>query len=403
MERKLRKSLSYSVQHRIFVNQLSPIESYWEHTAFTSADICIVGAGIIGLSTALSCREKFPDATIVILERSNHSLGATTRNAGFACFGSASELLHDIDTYGFDNAFEIASERYAGLQLLRKRCADETIQFESFGGYELIREKELHVLDRLHEVNALASEFTGNKEVYSIVDAHTQQNMWFGSDVKAIVMNPLEGQIHSGKLHARLERLVQEQSIRIEYGSEVTRLDEEFDCCFTRINTAFGAYTLQARMVILCNNASMSLLKSELPIKPGRGQVLVTNPIEQLPFKGTFHIDEGFYYFRNIGQRVLLGGGRNLQFEQEETFEFGINPVIHEALIEMMKSIIIPRKDFSIDYSWSGIMGFTPDKLPIVKAMSNTVIAAFGCNGMGVALGSMIGEKAATLAYGMKS
>ncbi|MFM8455458.1 MAG: hypothetical protein ACKOAK_01705, partial [Ignavibacteria bacterium] len=53
-------TMSQSTLH--FIND-APIHSYWEDTAFSEVDLCIVGAGIIGLSTALECREKFPSAS----------------------------------------------------------------------------------------------------------------------------------------------------------------------------------------------------------------------------------------------------------------------------------------------------------------------------------------------------
>ena len=50
-------------------------------------------------------------------------------------------------------------------------------------------------------------------------------------------------------------------------------------------------------------------------ITPARGQIIVTEPIDDLPWTGCHHFDEGFYYFRNIGNRVLLGGARNQDFD----------------------------------------------------------------------------------------
>jgi hypothetical protein len=60
--------------------------------------------------------------------------------------------------------------------------------------------------------------------------------------------------------------------------------------------------------------------------------VLLTSPIKGLPFRGTFHADEGFYYFRNLGDRVLLGGARNKAFEEEQTTEMHPSVKIQEAL-----------------------------------------------------------------------
>jgi gamma-glutamylputrescine oxidase len=67
---------------------------------------------------------------------------------------------------------------------------------------------------------------------------------------------------------------------------------------------------------------------TDVPVKPGRGQVIITSEMEHLPFKGSFHFDEGYYYFRNVGKRVLFGGGRNLDFQTETSTKFEFNKLI---------------------------------------------------------------------------
>jgi glycine/D-amino acid oxidase-like deaminating enzyme len=52
---------------------------------------------------------------------------------------------------------------------------------------------------------------------------------------------------------------------------------------------------------------------------PGRGQIVVTKPIQSLDYQGTFHFNDGYYYFRTIGKRILFGGGRNEDIEGENT------------------------------------------------------------------------------------
>jgi len=375
----------------------APMRSYWEYSAFGHVDICIVGAGIIGLSTALECRKRFPEASITVLEKAPHGHGATTRNAGFACFGSATELLHDIDAFGNDHALGIAKARYEGLASLLKRCDPAAIRYEQLGGGELIREHELAVLDRIDEVNAFAKHITGDSETFRVLSKNEQQALGYSDAVHAIIMNAYEGQLHSGHLHATLERLASEAHIRIEHGSDVQSVHETSSYASLQVVTQLGEYVLHAKRIILCTNAMLPSLAPKLDIKPGRGQVIVTTPIDGLPFKGAFHIDEGFYYFRSLGNRVLLGGGRNLDFDGEETVEFGHSEIIMNALESMLREIILPGRTFDIEYSWSGLMGFTSDKKPRVTSLSDHVYCAFGCNGMGVALASKIAEDIACL------
>ena len=153
----------------------------------------------------------------------------------------------------------------------------------------------------------------------------------------------------------------------------------------------------KAKKAIVCTNAFTKNLFPELEITPGRGQVLITKPIPNLPFKGVFHMDEGFYYFRNFEDRVLFGGGRNLDFEGEATTSFDLNHEILNTLKEKLKSIIIPQFDFEIEHEWTGIMAFGNTKTPIIKKYSPNIHLGVRLNGMGVAIGSELGNNLSEL------
>ena len=84
--------------------------SYWEQkTWLNKVDYTIVGSGIVGLSTALHLKKKMPKAKIVILEKGLFPQGASTKNAGFACFGSLSEILQDLESHTSDEVVELWS------------------------------------------------------------------------------------------------------------------------------------------------------------------------------------------------------------------------------------------------------------------------------------------------------
>ena len=120
-------------------------------------------------------------------------------------------------------------------------------------------------------------------------------------------------------------------------------------------------------------------------------------PIKDLHIKGTFHLDEGYYYFRNINNRILFGGGRNLDFKTEETARFGKTEIIQNKLEDLLKTTILPNTNFEIDHSWSGIMGVGQQKNPIVKQISNHVYCGVRLGGMGIAIGSLVGKELADL------
>jgi glycine/D-amino acid oxidase-like deaminating enzyme len=125
---------------------------------------------------------------------------------------------------------------------------------------------------------------------------------------------------------------------------------------------------------------------------------MITHPLKK-PIEGTFHYDRGYYYFRSVGNRLLIGGGRNLAFEEETSTAFENTSLITSELKRLLSTVILPNQSFEIAQQWSGIMGIGKNRNPIVEFINpaKTVIAAIRLGGMGVALGSYIGKKVATL------
>ncbi len=90
--------------------------SAWEQsTYYAPKDVVIIGCGFVGLWTAFELIQKYPKMQITILERGIIPSGASTRNAGFSCFGSVSELIYDIELMGEANMLETVKMRYDGF------------------------------------------------------------------------------------------------------------------------------------------------------------------------------------------------------------------------------------------------------------------------------------------------
>lgn len=371
--------------------------SIWEKESFVSFDYIITGSGIVGLSTALSLKELQPDATVLILERGILPTGASTRNAGFACIGTVGEKLHDIALMGEDNVINLMFRRWEGLQLLRKRVGDVHMDFENLGGYELILQHEQFDFDAMHRLNHLLSGVF-QEPVYSEDENAASRFRFNPSQIKTIIRNRLDGQLHSGKMLNRLIDLCQLQHIRIHTGAEVTGYSEEAGSIHVHTRSATRDITFTAKQLAICTNAFAQQLLPKTTVIPGRGQVLMTSPIENCSVRGTFNFDEGYYYFRNLGNRILFGGGRNLDFDGETTTAIELNMAIQHQLEQYLKELILPGQSFTITDRWAGIMGFGKEKLPEVCRYSERVCAGIKLNGMGVALGSKIGADLARIA-----
>jgi glycine/D-amino acid oxidase-like deaminating enzyme len=371
--------------------------SYWERDAMLDADFVVIGGGIIGLQTAIELRERRPSDRVVLLERGLLPAGASSRNAGFACFGSLTEILHDIDAMGEAATLAMVERRWRGLGLLRRRLGDEAMAYEPLGGYELLLDRHLGALLRLDEVNQLLRPLFG-KDVFSIDIAGLRAG-GFAQKVRVLIRNPFEGQLHSGRLMRALANLAAQRGVEIHTGAKVQALEEGDGGVAVRVAgaDAMDALMFRAARVAVCTNGITCELLQQSGIAPARGQVLMTAPVTGLPWRGTYHLDEGFYYFRNVGKRVLLGGGRNIDFEGEACTEMVPTDAIQSALERLLHETILPTRAFHIDHRWAGVMGFAPDRQPVVRRLSERIVLGFGCNGMGVALSAEIAAETAAI------
>lgn len=373
--------------------------SFWERESFVKFDHLILGGGIVGLSTAIELRSHFPNARIGVLERGVFPSGASTKNAGFACFGSITEVLSDLGKMSDEAVFALVKRRWDGLQLLRSRLGDEAIDYQNYGGYELLRtSEELEALNQIDRVNDLLSPLFKSK-VYEPVMDQLPALGFNTATVKGLVFNPFEGQIHTGKMMNALQRFASEQGIEIFTSTEAKSFEETGDGVEVKLANGMPMKTDQ---LAICTNAFTHTLADPGELSPGRGVVLVTKPIPQLKFRGTFHYDEGFYYFRNYQDRVIFGGGRNLDLEGESTTEFGVPDLILDKLRRDLDDLILPDISYEIDMLWSGIMAFGTTKQPILRQHSQHVFMGVRLGGMGVAIGSILGKELAQLMQASK-
>ena len=373
-----------------------PTLSIWEKESFYGPqDVIIIGAGLMGLWSALELKKRKANLRITIIERNTTPLGASTRNAGFACFGSPTELLHDADTIGIDGMLEIVEMRYKGIEKIKTYFTPAQIGFDLCGGYECINTNYPH-WDHLDEkmawLNGLLKDITGDATIFRRSD---DKILSLGlQNFDALIENASEAALHSGKLIESLTQKVQSEGVHILYGMEVTGWEKSNGQM--HLSTSQGV-NLSSHQLLFCTNAFTQALLPELTIMPARGQVIVTSPIPGLAMKGTFHFDAGFYYWRNLGNRVLIGGARNAAFEEEQTTDLAGSPMVRNALEAFLKQHLRPEYSYTIEHHWSGIMGFTADKKPFAGQMSDGVFASIACNGMGVALTPIIAEKTADL------
>ena len=368
--------------------------SYWEHQTFLQgADVVIIGAGLVGLTAAIYTRQLRPTARVLVLERDTLPNGASTKNAGFACFGSVSELREQELRGGTEALLRVVQARWHGLRRLRELLGDEAIGYRPEGGYELFRPEEAGLAATCREhvayYNALLAPVIGSAGIFR--DASAQLPVLGLGGATVMLENTAEGSLDTGRMMHTLLQRAWAAGVTVLHGCPV--LDVEAGAGGTRVQ--LEDLTLTAGQVLVATNAFSRQLLPELDVVPGRGQVLVTEPIPGLHLPGTFHYDKGYYYFRQVGERILLGGGRNLDFQAEATTEPGLTAPVQHRLEQLLHEVIVPGRRPRIDYRWSGVMAFGQALEPIIREVQPGLFVAVRCNGMGVALGAGSGWQAA--------
>ncbi|MFM9945006.1 MAG: NAD(P)/FAD-dependent oxidoreductase [Bacteroidia bacterium] len=372
--------------------------SFWEKNSFLGYDIVIVGAGINGLSAACAIKEKHPQKSVLILERGSWPLGASTRNAGFACFGSFAEIRDDIIQNGLDKALQLIEWRVKGMEIHKKRLGFSNMGYKATGGGEILFDDEPFELEELAEMNKNLYPILKNEVFKNDISKVTE----FGFNPKNIsqfITNSCEGQIDSGLLMYNLWQYTASLGVIIMNGMEVLNFNDTGKGCeiVAKHNLLNETPTFKCQTLIFSTNAFSKQFFPNMDVIPGRGQILATKPISGLKFEGIFHFRQGYYYFRNYGNRIIFGGGRNENIELEKTTEIKLNNEIQNSLDQYLKNLIIPNTAYEIDCRWAGIMAFGKDKLPIIERVSPNVIAGVRMGGMGVALSGITAERIADM------
>jgi glycine/D-amino acid oxidase-like deaminating enzyme len=383
--------------------------SAWEQsTYFAPKDVVIIGCGFVGLWTALELINKYPKMQITILERGVIPSGASTRNAGFSCFGSVSELMYDIALMGEANMLETVKMRYDGLQKIQRTFDKKVIDYDQFGGYELFEKNGPYDIQQLDKDIAYLNKILApvlktpkkNGKYVPIYSNESKKIKQLGFQaIEALAFSPLEGQLNSAKLVLALQQAVQSKGVHILFNTEVKKFKSHKKG--VTIHTNLEA-PLETKQLLICTNGFAKQLMPGLDVVPARGQVFITEPIPNLKFKGTYHFDEGFYYFRNVGNRLLLGGARNKDFKNEKTYSLETSPIIQKTLEDFMMKRILPKgsKKPKIELRWSGTMGMGKIKKPIIEEVQPNIFCAVRMSGMGVAIAPIVAERVVKLMKG---
>jgi gamma-glutamylputrescine oxidase len=347
-------------------------------------DVCIIGAGYTGLSSALFLLEQ--GFSVTVLESARVGFGASGRNGG-QIVNSYSRDLDVIERTAGAQAAQLMGEMaFEGARIIRERVAKYQIACDLKDGgvfaaltskqmghlqdqkrlWERYGHQQMEVLDqqRIREVVA-CDNYVGGTLDHSGGHIHPL-NLALG---EAAAVESLGGRIFE-----------QSAAVRIERGEHPV------------VHTALGQ--VRSRFVIVAGNAYLGDLVPELAAKsmPCGTQVITTEPLDDAVARQLLPQDYCVedcnylldYYRLTADKRLVFGGGVVYGARDPANIEAIIRPKMLKAFPQL--------KQVKIDYAWTGNFLLTLSRLPQVGRLGNNIYYSQGCSGHGVTYTHLAGK-----------
>lgn len=347
-------------------------------------DVAIVGAGIAGLSLAYWLKELAPKLSVLILEAEDVGHGASGRNAGFNTAGSTYYLAQLAEKNGEEHARAYWAFKQASLRLMREHLfARLPVDYQLWGSSTLYRDAREYAAHR--ELVTQLCEWP----LQEIGGASLEQQGLRG--FHGALHFPHEGRVHSVGLMAALKSHLQQAGVTLACQQAVGW--GEADGTGVRLHCARGQ--VRAQHVFLALNGYAGQFHPSLAswVSPKRAQMVALES-EGKSLSGNFYDPAHKVYFRQApelpGAPLLLGGMRLLDEAAENTAADHVSPVIQQALQRYARQTLGAQG--AVVARWSGVMGFTAEEKPYVRAVPflshTTFVGGFSGHGMGAAFGT---------------
>jgi gamma-glutamylputrescine oxidase len=349
------------------------------------ADVCIIGAGFTGLSSALHLAKA--GFSVVLLEAHRAGWGASGRNGGQLGSGQRREQDELEIMLGFDHAkrlWDIAEESKATL---RKLVAEYNIQCDLRDGVAHTDWHASSVPGQHAYAEKLQRDYGYNK--ISTLDK-AQVRELVGSDAyHGGTLDMGAGHIHPLNFVLGLAKAAHEAGVKIYERSEVLRVEsnEAHKVC-----TSKGCVNA-AHLIYACNGYLGHLEgKVAAKVMPINNFIVATEPLgaemaESLISRDVAIADSKFvvnYFRRSADNRMLFGGGETYGYR----FPRDIRALVSKPMLEVYPQL----KGVKLDYAWGGTLGITINRMPSFLRLSPTSYSLSGYSGHGVGMATMAGK-----------
>ncbi len=370
--------------------------SFWQQRAREpdlACDVAIVGAGIIGCSTAYWLHRLRPSLRVLLLDAGQVASGASGRNAGFLIQGTATDYVTDQKKYGPERAKELWHLTRENRDLLVSELRPEVFHLEASGSMTVAGTREE---DERLRASVSPMRYDGASVAY-VTAADTNRRLRSQGFFGALYVS-------SGAMLdsvALVRHLADESKAEVLPHHPVLELDERAD----QVTLETPVRRVRAAQVVLAMNAYTPKLVPELGkmVRPVRAQMLATAPLLPRWLHVPAYTHEGYFYIRQlVDGTVLLGGARHLHRVKEVGYKDETTPDLQADLEAYLHHYFPQRADVQVVRRWSGVMGFSPDGLPIWGPVPghNRTLWAGGFTGHGMSFGFRFGMMMAELTMG---
>ena len=355
-----------------------------------SVDVVVIGAGITGTAAARLLVKS--GITVGLVEARKVAYSATGRNAGFILQGTAERYNRAVELMGRERAMAIHQYSLENHDAIKRCIKEDGIEcgYKRRGSLQLAgtKEEEAELIESLELLNEDGFKAELRRD---LPEHYREAGFNFG------VFLPQDGELHPAQYVRGCVRKLQEQGLLLFEETSVQQLIDTPD----GVTLICSNGSIKAQLAIVCTNAYLPQLLPVFKgkIDPVRGQMLATAPAPRL-FEVPIYADHGYDYWRQDDQgRIVLGGWRNLDPEGEVGYE----ELLHEDIQNNMRQFLNRFKalqGIELTHSWSGIMGFSYDGLPLLGMVPNTssTLVAAGFTGHGFGFGQLAGEAVAEVA-----
>ncbi len=380
----------------------SPVKPRLEGTQ--QVDWLIIGGGITGLSAAHTLARRFPSQRVVLLDRQRVAQGASARNSGFVVSHELPGAGELIGTAGFAG-YQIASRiGVAAGEEVRRRIAELKLDCElSDNGYHFAVHEPAHLQQVEQTLETLASV---GAQVQFFEGTPLQQRLGTSFYARAIHCAGGNGLMQPARYVKGLADSLPEQVEVFEH-SAVTDLRRRPGKGWTA-QTEAGE--VQARQVLVCVGAFLPRVglkrSGTFPLELSAS---ITRPLTEGHWQQLFD-DQGWGVLSTLpgGCTLRLLPGRRLlirntvEYRQRDIDAAGLAVRQREHLRGLQKRFPgITAQD--LEYTWTGHLSGTRSGEPYFARVEDGLHAVAGCNGSGVARGTLWGRLLVEMAIGADS